>query len=157
MKKQKKQMVVYLLSRNDLKTMTHGKECAQAHHAGVQLFAKYGAHSDVKTYVKQGIKEGADHFNTTITLHATGRKIRNIIAKAKKKGYVADLLIDPTYPYLIKRLPEGPEGFYTQFIKTKSEMTFGWLLGDKNDPKFTNLVKGLELKSHNTLIYEELG
>ena len=154
-------MVVYLLSRNDMKTMTAGKEMAQAQHCGVQMVAKYGKHKDVKEYIKQGLAQHADHFNTTITLEASGRKIRNVVSTARKLGYVADLLIDPTYPFWIpKDVAKMLEvDFHMekdgQVLVTKTEMTFGWLLGDKNDTLFTNLVNGLELKSHNRLIYEE--
>ena len=157
-------MVVYLLSRCDLKSMTHGKELAQAQHCGVQMMSKYSHHKDVKEYIKQGLEQHADHFNTTITLEVASKAcLGDIVYAAKKLNFVADLLIDPTYPFWVEReiadaynMPWSAfEDEGTKVLATRSEITFGWLLGDKNDDTFRNLVDGLELKSHNKLIYDE--
>lgn len=142
-----KEYVVYLLSRSDMNTMTAGKELAHAQHAGVQMIAKYFKHKDVQEYIKQGLDQGADHFNTTITLEASLKQIKNIVAKAKKSGYVADLVIDPTYPYFAQN----------GVVCLGKETTMGWLLGDKNDKKFRKLTTGLKLKEHNKNIYKEIG
>jgi peptidyl-tRNA hydrolase len=76
---EQRNLVVYLLSRNDLTSMSHGKELAQAQHCGVQMMAKYANHKDVKEYIAHGKKQGADGFNTTITLETYGEDIKNII------------------------------------------------------------------------------
>ena len=141
-----KEYVVYLLSRSDMKTMTAGKELAHANHAGVQMTAKYFKHKDVQEYINQGLDQGADHFNTTITLEAPLKQIKSIVTKAKKIGYVSDLVIDPTYPYFS----------HDGVVCIGKELTMGWLLGDKNDKKFRNLVSGLKLKEHNKNIYKEI-
>lgn len=155
-------LVVYLLSRNDLSSMTAGKELAQAQHAGVQMAAKYHNHKDVKEYLANGIRDGADHFNTTVTLETDHFMIRDIVQLAQKLGYAADFVNDPTYPFVVDyeiarvyNIPWVKSLDDNKVMATRPELTLGWLLGNKEDPNFTKLVEGLELKSHNKLIYAE--
>ena len=44
----KKDLAVYILSRNDLPSLNPGKAMAQIHHAGVQMMSKYHKSALVK-------------------------------------------------------------------------------------------------------------
>lgn len=157
-------LVIYGLIPTDLlslrepngKGTSHGgKLAAHAQHAGVQIL-KYADHPDVKAYIKDGQAHGADHFNTTITLDATLRQIDTIVDMAQKLGYVADKVVDPTYPWFVDAetarflhpscevLWDVTDGDRVLVLRTAT--TFGWLLGDKgNDPVFRALVGALTL------------
>jgi len=133
-----------------------GKVGAHAHHGGVQIL-KYHNHPDVQAYIDDGIEHGAEYFNTTITLDAYTKQIDTIIKTAQMLGYVADKIVDPTYPWFVDRetarwldlenvqvLWDVTQG--DKVLALRSATTFGWLLGDKgNDPVFRGLVGALNL------------
>jgi len=153
-------MVCYIFSRSDLHSMTSGKEMAHAHHAGCQLI-KYYNHPDVKDYIKYGLDQGADYFNTTICVEANKETIEIVIDMAKKLGFLADKVVDPTYPYFADKetvLALGGTPFKEygeKVLMLREELTFGWILGDKNDPIFNSLTARFPLKKHNELLYIE--
>lgn len=132
-----------------------GKLAAHAHHAGVQIL-KYSDHPDVKAYIADGIANGADHFNTNITLDAHPKQIDAIIETAQMLGYVADKVVDPEYPWFVdKETADWLARDHVNIIwdvtqngkilALRKATTFGWLLGDKNDPIFRGLVGALKL------------
>jgi hypothetical protein len=158
----KRDMAVYLLSREDIgRSFTSGKSDAHAHHAGFQLAYKYYDHPDVKAYVEDGILAGVDHFNTCITLHATKAQIENIVSIAKRLGYVAEMVIDTSYPYWCDREVAEANGLKwvaengPNVLLLREELTFGQLLGDRNDPIFRAIVGNLSLKDYNKALYTE--
>ena len=152
----KKNLVVYILSRNDLPSLNPGKAMAQIHHAGVQMMSKYHKSPLVKEYINSGIKEGADHFNTTLVLSATFDDI-HMATKAMKnlKNVEYGTVVDPSYPfyvenneianlvrsskYIFEVVPNG------KVLMTRSELTCAWFLGDKNDDKFVENFSSLSL------------
>ncbi len=155
-------LVVYGLIPTDLPSLREpngygskgGKVAAHGHHAGVQML-KYAEHADVKAYITDGRKHGADNFNTTITLDATTVQINTIVGLAQKLGYVADKIVDTSYPWFVDvetaRLMDCTCTVVWDVTKDDTVLvlreatTFGWLLGDKaTDPVFRGLVGALK-------------
>ncbi len=155
-------LVVYGLIPSDLPSLKDigvaggfGKVGAHGIHAGHQML-KYCEHADVKTYITDGRKHGADTFNTVIALDATTSQVDTIVSLAQKLGYVADKVVDPTYPWFVNpedaRLMDCTCTVEWDVIRDgkvlvmREATTFGWLLGDKkNDPVFCGLVGALHL------------
>ena len=155
--------VLYGLVRTNLPSMNPGKGMAQIHHAGVQMVAKYPNHPLVKEYISQGIRQGADNFNTTITLDATKSDIDwietqvTINKMVEKKTCLYGKVIDPSYPFLMNadeyeffrfcKIP-GFTGKYispTQVACTRPELTVAWFLGDMANPAFKGMFAKLNL------------
>lgn len=106
---------LYILMRNDVKSMNAGKGMAQAAHAanafqthmiylenqlqkGIfneQVDMKYN-YNLLKRY-DNWIEQGGT-FGTTITLATDGTGLEYTVHNAKKLGFVADLVVDPSYP-----------------------------------------------------------
>lgn len=161
-------LVLYLLSRNDLPSMTAGKELAHAHHAGVQLISKYNGMPIVDQYIKQGVANGADNFNTTITLEGPKTRIFSVVDQINQldgiyDNYLADFIHDPTYPYLCpKEIADVHNIKYeiaaikgNNVLLTREEMTMGWVLCSRNDSEIKKILNEFQLKTHNYLIYDE--
>jgi hypothetical protein len=145
----------YVLVRNDLPSLNAGKATAHTHHAGVQMVAKYMDHPIVRNYIEDGVAAGADHFNTTISLGASLEQIDIIIQMATGLGYVADRIMDPTYPFFVDAedvpLMDPSKAVVTtvrsdgKVLMTRPETTCGYVLGYADDPVFRALVGGLKL------------
>lgn len=151
----KKDLAVYILSRNDLPSLNPGKAMAQIHHAGVQMMSKYHSSPLVKEYISTGIKEGADHFNTTLVLAVPGLDIKNCIKAAKKiKNVECGIVVDPSYPFimdndeLIDLMPSVTivanykDG---KVLMVRKEFTCAWFLGDRTRADFRDLFLGFPL------------
>lgn len=140
-------IVTYILARSDLPSLNPGKLAAQVHHAGVQMMSKYNKSPLVKEYINSGIKNDADHFNTTLVLSATFDDIHNAAKAMKNLNNVEyGMVIDPSYPFYVENdeianlvrsskyihqvVPNG------KVLMTRSELTCAWFLGDKNDDTF---------------------
>lgn len=142
--------------RNDLLSLTPGKAAAQVHHAGVQMMAKHAMHPLVRQYIDDGVTQGADQFNTTLTVSANLRQIETAIGRAKNMDVLCDILIDPTYPFLVdpevsnlleanplvKRVGPTSNG---QDLFLRSELTCAWMLGDRMDPLFKSVFENMPL------------
>lgn len=143
-------LYAYCLVRTDMPSLGAGKAIAHAMHAGNQLTwreiveplqkGKVPA-QDVVDWHKQ-----AKGFGTTIALGDKSQldlaTIQAVVAAAKKLGFVADVVVDPTYPYLVDKelsklidekhhtMPpvSGPPGFNVCF---REEITTAYVLGDK--------------------------
>lgn len=155
-------LVIYGLIPTDLPSLRDigmaggvGKAAAHALHGGHQML-KYAEHADVKAYIEDGRKHDADTFNTAITLDATTAQIDTIVEMAQTLGYVADKVVDPTYPWFVDvetaRLMDCTCTVVWEMISEgkvlvlRKATTFGWLLGDKGtDPVFRALVGALKL------------
>jgi peptidyl-tRNA hydrolase len=151
----KKDLVVYILSRNDLPSLNPGKAMAQIHHAGVHMMSKYNKSALVKEYISSGIKNGADHFNTTLVLSASMLDIKTCIHQVKKLSNVEHgTVIDPSYPFVVdndeianlissaKRLGSLPTG---KVVMTRKELTCAWFLGDKSNNAFKGIFSSYPL------------
>ena len=158
-----REMIMYGLIPSDLPSLTEpngpgtskgGKLSANGMHAGHQIL-KYATHKDVKDYIKFGMAQGADFFNTAITLNGTSRQIDMIIDLATRLGYVADKVTDPSYPYFIDRefapFLNDDQTVIWEVVKDnkvlveRKQTTFGWLLGDEDDPVFRGIVGAMKL------------
>lgn len=144
----------YVLVRNDLPSLNAGKAAAHTHHAGVQMVAKYFNNEMVKEYISVGIQQGADHFNTTIILSADLKQIDTAVNIAKKIGLVADLVVDPSYPFLIdKEITSFVSNdviitssiMNGQVLALRNEITCGYILGYADDPCFRSLIANFNL------------
>lgn len=141
----------YCLVRTDLPSLGAGKAIAHAMHAGNQLTWR-----EIVEPLQRGKTPSqevvdwhkmAKGFGTTIALGDKNQldlaTVQAVIAAAKKLGFVADVVVDPTYPYLVdyelaKLIDEkvhtmppvsGPPGFKVCF---REEVTTAYLLGDKD-------------------------
>jgi peptidyl-tRNA hydrolase len=153
-----KDLAVYVLVRTDLPSLNSGKAMAQSQHSGVQLAVKYFDHPLFKEYISTGVEQGADNFNTTITLAAKIADIEDAIGKAKSLGYLCDIVVDPSYPFLVdseldpflsdvKSFTRVKDISHTQVLYTRSELTCAYALGDRNDPEFLTVFANLNLHS----------
>jgi peptidyl-tRNA hydrolase len=150
-----KDLAVYVLVRNDLPSLTPGKAAAQVHHSGVQMMVKHFDHDLVKSYIAMGTAEGADGFNTTLTLGASLTQIEAAIGKVQHLDALCGIVIDPSYPFFVDRelapLLEvnpnvkriGGDGPTELFVR--NELTCAWALGDRNDPVFKSVFEMLSL------------
>lgn len=151
---------VYVLLRTDLPSMNPGKAAAQVHHAGVQMMAKHGSQALVKHYVADGVKQGANHFNTTLVLGATLPDIIRCGQSAMQLGdavVVFNTVIDPSYPFFVENQEIAdliPQTDSTKIIKVmdngkvlmvREEVTCAWFVGDRTNTRFTGLFEGLNL------------
>lgn len=155
-----KDLAVYVLARTDLPSMNSGKLAAQVHHAGVQMMAIHSLHILVQEYVNLGLEQGADHFNTTIVLGATGPQITGIMdaALGKLKSEIAyGRVIDPSYPFFVESMEIAnliPQDDAIKIIKVmengkvlmvRPELTCAWFLIDRNNASSRSLFDGLNL------------
>lgn len=142
----KKDLVVYILSRNDLPSLNPGKAMAQIHHAGVQMMSKYHKVPLVREYINSGIKGGAEHFNTTLVLGADLIGIKATYQNMKKLDNVEyGMVWDPSYPFYVENDEIANLVHSSTYIgatstgkilMTRKELTCAWFLGDRNDENF---------------------
>lgn len=89
-----KELRLYVLMRNDLKSMTPGRCMAQSNHAASVLEHEFGDHTNVQEWKRQ-TKQG---FGTCIVLSASYYKIQQIIDAIKaKKLALSGWVVDPEY------------------------------------------------------------
>ena len=148
-------LAVYVLIRNDLPSLNAGKAAAQVHHAGVQMLVKHFDHDLVKSYVSTGIAEGADGFNTTLTLGANLSQIEAAIGKVRHLDALCGIVIDPSYPFFVDKevapfLEVNPNvkrvgGNGASELFLRNELTCAWALGDRKDSVFKSVFESLSL------------
>jgi len=92
--------VLYVLVRTDLDSMNPGKAMAQVGHAG----SAFTYHNMVSSIIDQDVidwhKQG-NGFGTKLTLAVTKKQMETVVMIAKNMGYIADLVLDETYPYIV--------------------------------------------------------
>ena len=145
-----KDLYAYCLVRTDLPSLGAGKAIAHAMHAGNQMTWR-----EVVQPMQRGEEPNADviewheqakGFGTTIALGDKNQlnidTIGDVVDAAKKLGFVADVVLDPTYPYLVDKelvrmidpkfhtMPPvpGPAGMMVCF---RNEVTTAYVFGDK--------------------------
>jgi peptidyl-tRNA hydrolase len=92
---------LYILMRTDLESMNPGKGMAQAAHAANQFVSNYADTQPVATWECE-----ADGFGTTIVLDGgSERKITDTVDNCIDQGFIADIVIDPTYPVIDPTYP----------------------------------------------------
>ena len=158
-----REMVIYGLIPKDLPSLTNpngtyskgGKVSAHSLHAGNQIL-KYADTKEVKDYIKFGQLMGADYFNTCITKNCTQKELNNAINIAKKLGYVADKVVDTSYPFFVdyevaRFLDKETTTVHydirngSDVLVTRLDTTFGWILGDKDDNILQAIVRHFPL------------
>ena len=142
----KKDLAVYILSRNDLPSLNPGKAMAQIHHAGVQMMSKYHKSPLVREYISSGIKNGADHFNTTLVLSGQWLDIKMTLKEVERlPNTECGIVVDPSYPFfvdddeianLIDKAENIGRASNGKILMTRKEWTCAWFLGDRNDINF---------------------
>lgn len=95
--------VFYLLMRNDLASMNPGKACAQSTHAAhAQVAALLRLPPSKRRVWEKAFlawsKETRQGFGTAVAKAAPIEEIRAAVKEAKKRGMLADLVLDPEYP-----------------------------------------------------------
>lgn len=140
----------YCLVRTDLPSLGAGKAIAHGMHAGNQLtWVEVVEPLQKGKAPRQEVLDWhkmARGFGTTIALGDKNQldlaTVQAVIAAAKKLGYVADVVVDTSYPYLVdyelvKLIDEkvhtlppvsGPPGYKVCF---REEITTAYILGEK--------------------------
>jgi len=104
--------VLYIIMRNDLDSMNPGKAIAQGSHASNAFLAKFNRMMQEYS-VDSAKKERAEKLNKDVTTWETATSqgfgtvlvlegsmpdIDDAVSKVKDRGYLADIVHDPTYP-----------------------------------------------------------
>lgn len=157
-------IVCYVLIPTDLPSLREpngkgsqgGKVGAHTHHAGVQML-KYANHPDVKAYLEDGKSGGADYYNTTIVLEGTLKQIETAVEVWRALGYVADKVVDPTYPWFVNaedarfldnrcQVIWDVKDSNGRVLVLREQLTCAWAIGDKtNDDVFRSVVANFTL------------
>lgn len=99
--------VLYILMRTDMASMTPGMAAAQASHASLAFVNEYYRDNTKGPAGIAAFKKWSNStdggFGTTVVLAANGNTIDLMMAEysvvpLRLRGYVADVIIDPTYP-----------------------------------------------------------
>lgn len=149
-----KELYAYCLVRTDLPSLGRGKAIAHGMHAGNQLTWR-----EVVMPMTRGEEPSEDimawhnsagGFGSTIALGDRNqldlKTVASVIEAAKKLGFVADVVVDPTYPYLVDKeiVPlmdgsvhtmapvNGPPG---QMVCFRREVTTAYVFGEKEPLK----------------------
>jgi peptidyl-tRNA hydrolase len=127
-------IVLYILMRTDLESLTHGKACAQAAHAANQMV--HTARAFVGDYMAEMEKQwrsGTGAYGTTVVLRGGGYESVNSFQElAKKNGAFSGSVIDRSYP-----IKDGT------FVHHAPVLTCVYILGHKDS--IQPLVRDLPL------------
>jgi hypothetical protein len=161
MENNERNLAVYVLLRTDLPSMNPGKAAAQVHHAGVQLTHHYNGRQLLLDYIDDGAASGADGFNTTIVLGASIDDIIQckLMQESSNVECLTGSITDPSYPFIVENMEIAqliPQHPYSEIrivevlengkvLMVRPELTCAYYLGDRKDPKFTAIFKGLSL------------
>lgn len=90
---------LYLLVRKDLYDLNPGKLGAQTGHAGSKFAGQVLRGKDKALIEQYDAWDAGRGFGTKITLSATKNDILDVVKTAQERGLVADVVVDPTYPF----------------------------------------------------------
>ena len=160
--------VLYILMRNDLPSLNFGKGMAQAAHAGNALVENINflfTNKDrlgVADYIQEMFSDWSSQtnqgFGTTIVLGCDIEKIYNIIKNIDNYAILNEIIVDPTYPYIVEN-SEIADLIYDDIctaerivrddgkvVLFREEKTCAYIFGDKT---LINRIEGFrELKLH---------
>lgn len=148
-----KDLVLYILMRNDLASMTPGRCMAQASHASNAFIHRWGK----QTYVKDWQNQTEDGFGTAIVLAADLLSIQSIAVSLCDNGYnVCGEVIDPEYSYVVPHefISLINEKFHVKppfskadgtWMAFREETTCFYAFGDRNDQVFKGIFSNLKL------------
>lgn len=142
--------ILYILVRNDLPSMNAGKAMAQASHASnafihdmSQLFTDKSKLKGTRQLSTEAWQSQTKHgFGTVIVLSANKAQLD----EAVKEANVANVIIDPTYPYIVNSELAGlvdpalhtvPPIFKNDgnVVLHRKETTCGYVFGTKEECK----------------------
>ncbi len=129
-------LVLYILVRNDLASLNHGKACAQAAHAANECVAHLYANGRTMSLLKQWMEGHDGNFGTTIVLAGNWQAITDSIATVERDAdhrTVSGRVLDPTYPVT--------DGDVKHAIPLE---TCAWVFGSRAKLQLT-LLSGLKL------------
>lgn len=153
---------LYILMRNDMKSMNPGKAMAQASHASNAFIAymeKSGKLADYLTDKKGSLcrlwqKETPQGFGTVLVLGVNEEEMHHTIDHAGRNNFVSDIVTDPTYPTLEKFGPFSEIvgkliGLFglklRRSVTFSSEDTCAYIFGDRNDPILKAILSDFDL------------
>lgn len=137
---------LYILMRNDLDSMSHGRACAQASHAANVFSHDFGPGSKCyREEYKEWAKQTSQGFGTAIVLSASMSDINTIFKSGKFKQWIMKgLVVDPEYG--VKTTWEmfhllNPKSFDSWVTSTDSKgvtffrkvVTCAYIFGDKEE------------------------
>ncbi len=126
-------IVLYILMRTDLESLTRGKACAQAAHAANQMV--HTARAFVGDYMAEMEKQwrsGTGAYGTTVVLRGGGYESVNSFQELAKKNAFSGSVIDRSYP-----IKDGT------FVHHAPVLTCVYILGHKDS--IQPLVRDLPL------------
>ena len=126
-------IVLYILMRTDLESLTHGKACAQAAHAANQMV--HTARAFVGDYMAEMEKQwrsGTGAYGTTVVLRGGGYESVNSFQELAKNRAFSGSVIDRSYP-----IKDGT------FVHHAPVLTCVYILGHKDS--IQPLVRDLPL------------
>jgi peptidyl-tRNA hydrolase len=122
---------LYILMRNDMRSMNAGKAMAQASHASNAFI--YEADTE-RTQVVAWVDETPQGFGTAIVLACDEAGMREAVKTAKQFGFTSGIVHDPTYPLR--------DGDVTHLIPLD---TCAYIFGDRNDSTLKEILGDFRL------------
>ena len=161
--------VLYVAVRNDMNSMNSGKAEAHSGHAANAfveaaivgpLLTKGQKPDALAMEWRQATNQG---FGTQINLDANFKQIQTIVEVAKVLGFMAELVVDPSYPYEVSNeiaalIPEEIDSVDKDGNKIpriykgdtvvlfRNEVTAAYIFGDKENPLLEAVVGRFRLK-----------
>ena len=94
--------VLYVFVRTDMPSMTPGKAQAHSGHAANAFVYKNFIKANpqgIRPEIYSWIEATPQGFGTQINLKASWKEVNELIDSVSQAGFIADYVIDPTYPY----------------------------------------------------------
>jgi len=143
-------LILYTLVRTDMPSMGYGKGAAQAQHAATafsefEMLRPLEADGEIDADVMEWRKSTNQGFGTKLTLDCSDKETMiKVVAAARKLGFPARVVTDPTYPYLVSDeiVPLIDKAVHTddpksigggQSICFREEKTCAYVFGLKDD------------------------
>lgn len=97
-------LILYVFVRTDLPSMNPGKAMAHSSHAANAFtFCHWinAPSSQKNPLVFKWMEQTVQGFGTQINLKAPWNEVTTLIQDLSKQGFIADVIQDPTYPYIV--------------------------------------------------------
>ncbi len=145
--------VFYILMRNDVASLTVGRQMAQASHAASAIAERMDRSERHNTAWKcwakweRSTKQG---FGTTIVLSVSEKEMRDTItvalmARSQEESFTAGIITDPTYAV--------KDGDITHIVSLD---TCGYILGDRDSEALKLLTQDFKLAGEDTPPWREV-
>ena len=145
--------VFYILMRNDVASLTVGRQMAQASHAAsaiaerMERAERYDTAWECWAKWERSTKQG---FGTTIVLSVSEKEMRDTVAvalmsRSQEKSFTAGIITDPTYAV--------KDGDITHIVSLD---TCGYILGDRDSEALKLLTQDFKLAGEDTPPWREV-